>query len=203
MASSVDVVVAIRARDPYFARGLALALAEHGVQGLLPDDEDPPTFGLDDDDAPFVVALLEGTERVRGEHHAVWILDEREEVMHALSNGARGVVLRGIDARSLASALRSVAHGFLVIDPRLDHTFASGANAATERAPVERGPLTQRESEVLHLLAQGLTNKEIAAELGVSAHTAKFHVNGILEKLGAMTRTEAVTIAVRSGLVHL
>jgi DNA-binding CsgD family transcriptional regulator len=63
--------------------------------------------------------------------------------------------------------------------------------------------LTQRESEVLQLLSQGLTNKEIAAELAVSAHTAKFHVNGILEKLGAMTRTEAVTIAVRSGLVHL
>jgi two-component system nitrate/nitrite response regulator NarL len=203
MAPPIDVVVAIRARDPYFARGLALALAEHGIQGLLPDDEEPLTDTIDDDEAPLVVALLEGNERVAVEQHAVWILDESEEVSHALSNGARGVVLRGIDARSLASALRSVAHGFLVVDPRLDHPFAIGATAPPVRAPVERGPLTQRESEVLHLLAQGLTNKEIAAELTVSAHTAKFHVNGILEKLGAMTRTEAVTIAVRSGLVHL
>jgi DNA-binding CsgD family transcriptional regulator len=62
-------------------------------------------------------------------------------------------------------------------------------------------PLTRREREVLQLLAGGMTNKEIAARLGVTDHTIKFHVNGILGKLGAVTRTEAVVEAARRGLI--
>ena len=64
-------------------------------------------------------------------------------------------------------------------------------------------PLTPRESKVLEMLASGLTNKEIAARLAISEHTAKFHVASILGKLGAGTRTEAVTLGIRRGLVLL
>lgn len=202
MAAS-DVVVVVYAGDPYFARGLALALTEHGLTGVLPDDEELTDEPRDEDgeDDLLIVHVREGAERRAHDTPAVWILDAHETPDEALAQGARAVVLRGVDAPALASAVRAVAHGFTVVDPRLSTRIAS-TGAASERK-VERGPLTDREMEVIALLAQGLTNKEIAAELRVSAHTAKFHVNGILEKLGAMTRTEAVTIAVRSGFLHL
>jgi DNA-binding NarL/FixJ family response regulator len=64
-------------------------------------------------------------------------------------------------------------------------------------------PLTDREIEVLQLLAQGLANKQIAAELGISEHTVKFHVSGIYTRLGAASRTEAVRLGVRQGLIVL
>jgi len=199
MASS-DVVVVVHAGDPYFARGLALALTEHGLTGILPDDDDVLDEARDDDEL-VVVHVREGAARRAHTAPAVWILDPHEAPDDAFSQGARAVVLRGVEAAALASAVRAVAHGFTVVDPRLSSTSAASSDAR-ERT-VERGPLTDREMEVIALLAQGLTNKEIAAELHVSAHTAKFHVNGILEKLGAMTRTEAVTIALRSGFLHL
>ena len=64
-------------------------------------------------------------------------------------------------------------------------------------------PLTEREAEVLQLLAQGLTNKQIAFTLSISEHTVKFHVSGIYAKLGATNRTEAVRLGVRQGLIIL
>src|SRR5207245_11423764 len=63
--------------------------------------------------------------------------------------------------------------------------------------------ITSRETEVLRMLAQGLVNKEIAARLGISEHTVKFHISSILDKLGASTRTEAVTLGVRRGLIPI
>ncbi|HLB64703.1 MAG TPA: response regulator transcription factor, partial [Anaerolineales bacterium] len=69
--------------------------------------------------------------------------------------------------------------------------------------PAMDEPLTPRESEVLALLAEGLPNKSIAGRLGITEHTAKFHVNAILRKLGAQSRTEAVVLATRRGLILL
>ena len=63
--------------------------------------------------------------------------------------------------------------------------------------------ITSRETEVLRMLAEGLVNKEIAARLGISEHTVKFHISSILDKLGASTRTEAVTLGIRRGLIPI
>ncbi len=63
--------------------------------------------------------------------------------------------------------------------------------------------ITSRETDVLRMLAQGLVNKEIAARLGISEHTVKFHISSILDKLGASTRTEAVTLGIRRGLIPI
>ena len=70
-------------------------------------------------------------------------------------------------------------------------------------APKRQGELTRREHQVVQLLTEGLSNKLIADRLGISDHTAKFHVNGVMVKLGASTRTEAVVEAIRRGLVKL
>ncbi|MGH2562400.1 MAG: helix-turn-helix domain-containing protein [Thermomicrobiales bacterium] len=110
-----------------------------------------------------------------------------------------------VDAVALAAAVRAVAAGLTVIDP--DLVGAAGIHAHAEQ-PSMTTPLlgagealTAREREVLALVASGLPNKAIARELGISEHTAKFHVGSLLAKLGAGSRTEAVTIATRRGLL--
>ncbi len=108
------------------------------------------------------------------------------------------------DALTLAAAVRGVALGLTVVDP--DLTLAAGFHAHGAPQPVAVGagePLTAREREVLSLVADGLPNKAIARELGISEHTAKFHVGSLLAKLGAGSRTEAVTLATRRGLLSV
>jgi DNA-binding NarL/FixJ family response regulator len=117
----------------------------------------------------------------------------------AVAAGARGIVLRDTAPERLVAALEAAARGLVVLDPAL-------AQLLPRRRPsppdlVE--PLTPRENEVLQHLAEGRSNKSIAARLGISEHTAKFHVNAILGKLGAGTRTEALAQAARLGLVLL
>jgi len=125
------------------------------------------------------------------------VLADESQAREALGAGARGVVLRDVDASRLVAAVRAVAEGLMVLD--------AGAAESVLRprppAPAAVEPLTPREQEVLQLLAQGLPNKRIAARLGISDHTVKFHVNAILGKLGAQSRTEALAQAARLGLV--
>jgi DNA-binding NarL/FixJ family response regulator len=120
-----------------------------------------------------------------------------------LPRSARGARL-GAAARAGAAGLSGVAAQFAA--PLLGAPGAHGRDE-TDSAPTSRSPdgasLTPREHEVLSLLAEGLSNPEIAEALEISAHTAKFHVNAILEKLDARTRTEAVVRAARLGLLVL
>ena len=103
-----------------------------------------------------------------------------------------------IDAQALAAAVRAAAAGLIVLDPAI--AGATGVHAHA-RATAEGESLTAREREVLHLVAEGLPNKAIARELSISEHTAKFHVGSLLGKLGAASRTEAVTLATRRGIL--
>ena len=115
----------------------------------------------------------------------------------ALASGARGVLARTAAPRRMHAALHAVAEAEIVIDDAFADTLLRHPRAEVEMIE----PLTAREREVLHLLASGLTNKEIGQRLGVTDHTIKFHVNGILGKLGAATRTEAVVQAARRGII--
>jgi DNA-binding NarL/FixJ family response regulator len=118
----------------------------------------------------------------------------------ALRAGARGILPRDLSAAQVATALNAIAQGFAVLDPReLQLQSAGAANEAADLVET----LTAREREVLQMLAQGRGNKEIAARLKISEHTVKFHVASILGKLGASTRTEAVSVALRRGLILL
>lgn len=133
-----------------------------------------------------------------------------EDAQQALRAGARGVLSRSTPPHAIAPAALAVAAGHWVLDER----FATRLIAADPQlaVPLASPPhasspaltlLSPRESEVLALLSEGLSNRDVAARLGISHHTAKFHVNAILEKLGAATRTEAVVLAARSGLLTL
>ncbi len=121
----------------------------------------------------------------------------------ALRAGIRAVLPSDVSPGQLRAALEATAAGLVVMHPR-EASAAFPAPAATAAPPSELPePLTRRESEVLQMLAGGLANKEIAARLSISDHTVKFHVASILGKLGASTRTEAVSIGIRQGLVLL
>lgn len=113
--------------------------------------------------------------------------------------GVRALLPRSTPIATLASALHAAAANLIVLDPR----SASNILVPATGLPDHVEPLTTREREVLQLMAQGMPNKSIARELAISEHTVKFHVNAILSKFGAQSRTEAVVLASRAGLVLL
>lgn len=129
----------------------------------------------------------------------VLLLPDDTLAVDAIAQGARGVLFRDADGPAIASALISVARGLVALDP----SIVSNIVPTRERPPALIDELTARESEVLELLTAGLANKVIAQRLGISEHTVKFHVNAILGKLGAESRTDAVVRAARMGLVIL
>lgn len=123
----------------------------------------------------------------------VALLDSPDEARRLVARPAPWAALpKDAEADEIAAAVRAVAAGLLVIDPTL---WPSSTPVA---APVGE-PLTAREGEVLRLMADGLPNKTIAQRLGVSPHTVKFHAASLFAKLGAASRTEAVTIGLRGG----
>jgi DNA-binding NarL/FixJ family response regulator len=126
--------------------------------------------------------------------------DSDERIVAAVKAGAQGYLLKGAPREELFKAIRVVSAGGSLLQPvvaskLLDHVRA--------RTATDFEPLTGREMEVLRLLAQGKSNKEIAAKLVITERTAKFHVSSIMGKLGAANRTEAVTLAAGQGLVKL
>jgi DNA-binding NarL/FixJ family response regulator len=136
----------------------------------------------------------------------VAIVQDEAEARAALEGGVRGVVRRDSGARVLHAIVRAVSEGLIAIDPALGELWSHEperprTSAASARAVSEE--LTPRESEVLQWLAEGLANKQIAARLGISDHTVKFHVNALMAKLGVQSRTEAVVRAARKGWLQL
>jgi NarL family two-component system response regulator YdfI len=124
----------------------------------------------------------------------------------ALHDGIRAILPADIAANQLLAALQAAAAGLVVLHPAdisaAIPTTAIGASNGQSQAELTES-LTRREREVLQMLAAGLGNKEIAARLNISDHTAKFHVASILGKLSATTRTEAVAVGIRHGLILL
>jgi DNA-binding NarL/FixJ family response regulator len=116
-----------------------------------------------------------------------------------LNREAGGMLSTNASGEQIVQAIKSVAAGSMVFDGALMRQMRSGSN--DEAAAAET--LTPREREVLSLLADGLGNKEIATRLGISEHTIKFHIRSILAKLGASSRTEAVSRGLRGGLIEL
>jgi DNA-binding NarL/FixJ family response regulator len=149
------------------------------LTGGADDDAPPPEVGR-----PLVVLLADGADSSRGAE-----LEQR----------GVSVLSDGVSRAQLVAALRAVASGLGVREP----TGAPRPMPATPVPTTATESLTPRERELLLLLGEGLGNREIARALGLSDHTVKFHLHSIYTKLGVRTRTEAVSVAVRRGMLML
>jgi two-component system, NarL family, nitrate/nitrite response regulator NarL len=130
----------------------------------------------------------------------VALISDEIHASNAWIAGARGILLRNVEGAHLGAALVAAARGLVVLDP----TLSAAMLLSRDRLPLPPGEeLTSREREVLQYLAEGLPNKAVAGRMNISEHTVKFHVNAILGKLGAQSRTEAVVRASRLGLIIL
>lgn len=145
--------------------------------------------------------LVQLTDVTEAGYPVVVLLPEPEAARTVKPSGAQGMLLRTSAAPVLAAALGAVASGLIVFDPAVSALLLATIGAPEETYNKE--PLTPREQDVLHAMAQGLSNKLIARQLDITEHTVKFHVNAILGKLGAQSRTEAVVRATRAGLILL
>ncbi|MER6223333.1 response regulator [Streptomyces sp. 900105755] len=155
---------------------------------------------------------IEATRRIAGAHPHIKVLvlttfDLDEYVYEALRSGASGFLLKDASADKLAEAVRVVAAGDALLAPGITRrliTQFSQLDGGGVRTPLKAriADLTERETEVLALIAQGLSNAEIAARLVVAEQTVKTHVGRILVKLGLRDRTQAAVFAYESGLVR-
>jgi DNA-binding NarL/FixJ family response regulator len=126
--------------------------------------------------------------------------DTDERILGAVRAGAKGYLLKGAPREEIFNAVRVVYAGGSLLQPVVATRLLQ---QVSHPRPKAAEALTPREMAVLHLMARGMPNKEIAAELVITERTVKYHVSSIMGKLGASNRTEAVTLAARRGLIQL
>jgi DNA-binding NarL/FixJ family response regulator len=202
---TAPIKVALLTDDSLLRAGLSSLLAQLGSSHVV--ERDAAEVALWDAGVDNEKALARLAELRTLPTPAVAIVADQAHVAPALAAGARGVVLRDQVGPGIHAALAAVRSGLTVMDAALAETLvpahAVRANHNALTPGKGRGELTERERQVVQLLSEGLSNKLIADRLGISDHTAKFHVNGVMMKLGASTRTEAVVEAMRRGLIRL
>ncbi|BBC35341.1 LuxR family transcriptional regulator [Streptomyces graminofaciens] len=184
--------------------------AVHGLDAIDKVAELAPDVVLMDIRMPELGGI-EATRRITTERPHIRVLvlttfDLDEYVYEALRAGASGFLLKDASADQLAEAVRVVAAGDALLAPGITRRLIAEFSrlGSTPRAPLKErvGDLTERETEVLALIAQGLSNAEIAGRLVVAEQTVKTHVSRILVKLGLRDRTQAAVFAYESGLVR-
>ena len=168
----------------------------------LVEESDPDVILLDLEmpnvDGVEALRRLEGTD-FPARTVVFTAYDTDEKILGALRAGARGYLLKGASRADIFSAVRTVNAGGSLLGPAVTNRLLGRLG----EDPGETNPLTPRETEVLSLLARGLSNREISHRLFVTERTVKFHVSSILSKLDADNRTEAVSTAASRGLVRL
>jgi len=197
------IKVALLTEDPLLRTGLSSLLAQNGSISVVEEGAEVALWDAGNDAGKTLTRLAELKSL---DMPVVAVVGDPAHVAPAIAAGARGVVLRDqVDSPGIHAALAAVRSGLTVMDSALASTLVPQpppANTNTGHTK-GRGELTERERQVVQLLSEGLSNKLIADRLGISDHTAKFHVNGVMMKLGASTRTEAVVEAMRRGLIRL
>ncbi len=121
----------------------------------------------------------------------------------ALRAGVHSILPRDADMEDVFSSIQAAHAGLVLLDAEVTQSLVAKIRPPSDRETELTDDLTPREIEVLRMLAEGLGNREMALRLGISDHTVKFHVSSILDKLNASSRTEAVTLGIRMGLILL
>jgi DNA-binding NarL/FixJ family response regulator len=148
---------------------------------------------------------VSATRQIRANHPRTQVVvlttfADDDEVLAALRAGARGYLTKDASAEEVARAIRHVADGHADLDPAIQRRLLELVPNQVGRPQSSVDGLTDREAEVLRLIASGLSNAEIAAQLVVSESTIKTHVNHVFAKIGVRDRAQAVTYAFRNGL---
>lgn len=182
-----DCTVVSQANPVELLPDIATAVEETAANIMLwdwgLDTGDPSAIDFQEIEIPVIILLADALQA-----NEVW------------STGANALIRRDSSPEKILAAASAVKQGLAVIEP--EFTFKVVSQRPLLAEDFDELP-TVRELQVLQLMAEGLTNKAIAQKLGISQHTAKFHVNSILTKLNAQSRTEAVVLATRLGFIAL
>ena len=208
--------IAIYSADPVLRCSLERQLREDPAMSVVGVADDPSALLqlIDRNNVDAVLANSPPHEQLadwrtrHGETAFVVLIGgcNKEDSLEALYAGARGILPRSAERNEIVVAIKAVTNGLAVLPRELLPMLLDGGSEADELPDSNdavRARLTPRELEVLVAMADGASNKAIARRLGISFHTAKFHVAAILDKLNADSRTEAVTKAAQLGLVML
>jgi two-component system NarL family response regulator len=203
-----------------FRRGLIMVLeSEDGIEVVAEAEDGEEAIRKAEDAAPDVVLMdvrmprMSGIDATRAIAEAVptakilmlTVSDEEEDLYEAVKAGATGYLLKEISIEEVANAIRAVVTGQSLISPSMASKLLSEFNNLAKQAQqkVIAPKLTDRELQVLKLVAQGMSNREAAETLFISENTVKNHVRNILEKLHLHSRMEAVVYAVREKLLDI
>ena len=196
-----------------FRRGAVEVVARAGLAAGSERGREMEAAGVDGD---VMIADLDGLshagefiefmEQSGSALAAVALIDDPDPrwVRDALRAGVNAIVSREPGVEELHLAISAADSGLVLLDPTSARSLVPAVFHSPDLSHAhEVEALTARESEVLRLLGRGLGNKEIASRLAISEHTAKFHISSILGKLGAASRTEAVSVGIRRGLIPI
>ena len=207
-----EIALVILAADPLVRAGLSRMIGEQAglyvleaadpsvLVHMVLSEEDLPETDLVVWDLGFESGELLGAELDQFPYPFLLLVSTDEQAAEAWHAGARAILSRAFAPEELFASIKTVVRGLVVFDPRVTGALLPSPPRQTTDLVSE---LTPRELEVVQLLAEGLTNKAISARLDISEHTVKFHVNAILGKLNAQSRTEAVVTATRLGMIAL
>jgi DNA-binding NarL/FixJ family response regulator len=175
--------------------------AANGEEAVALSGERGPDVVLMDLEMP-VLDGIEATRRIREAHPDVAVVvltsfSDRDRILAALDAGAAGYLLKDAEPAELAKAIEAAARGESPLDPK-----AARALLSARRAPSEADALSDREREVLQMVAEGLPNKLIATRLAISEKTVKAHLTNVFRTIGVTDRTQAALWAERNGLTR-
>ncbi len=206
-------------------------IVREGIVAILETQDDIQVIGEVSDGAEAVTRVAQGgidvvlmdlamaqmdgaeaTRRIRALDSPARVLvltafDTDERILEAVQAGAQGYLLKGAKPAEIFDAVRVVHSGGSLLQPTIANSLLRALSGTHKATPVPTGPaiepLTEREREVLVLIAKGLRNKEIADTLFISERTVKFHANALYQKLNVTSRTEAVSFALQHHLISL
>ncbi len=182
-----------------------IGTADDGARVVEMVEKEQPDLVLMDLKMPIMNGV-EATRQIRTKHPEVKVLvlttfDNDEWVLDAIQAGASGYLLKDTPRNELVMAIRGTVTGRTYVDPSIAGKVLERVSShQTQPATLITSKLTDREIEVLRLMAKGLTNKDISDRLFLSEGTVRNHVSSILEKLGVSDRTQAVVIAIQHGI---